>query len=147
MNIFKLTLVITAAGGLSACSGIEGTIETGLTPYSGPNDFIAVANDQGRDSDTNIDDNAAIAVTPDGCQAWVIDDGVEGRASNRLDPVSGLPVCGGEPGVVYGPYQSGTEGLTDYVPKTPLPIRVENVQVRPYEGQYQMVHPRSQPHH
>ena len=109
MNIMKLTCAISAAASLSACSGLEGAIESGLSPYSGPDDYIAVGNDQGRDSSSNMNDNAAIAITPDGCQAWVIDDGVEGRASNRLDPVSGLPVCGGgTPGAVYGPYQSGT---------------------------------------
>jgi hypothetical protein len=46
---------------------------------------------------------AAIAVDPDGCQAWIIDDGAEGYAGRRRDPVSGLPVCGhGTPGYVYG---------------------------------------------
>lgn len=145
MNILKLTLAITAAGSLSAC--IEGGMGGGgLTPYSGPNTYIAVANDRGRDSDSNMDDNAAIAVTPDGCQAWVIDDGVEGRASNRLDPVSGLPVCAGQPGVVYGPYQSGETGLRDYVPGSPLPVRMETVQVRPYNGQFRTANPAGQQH-
>jgi len=36
---------------------------------------------------------AAVAVTPDGCQAWLMDDGVEGYASTRSDPRTGLPVC------------------------------------------------------
>lgn len=36
---------------------------------------------------------AAVAVTPDGCQAWIMDEGVEGYASTRSDPRSGLPVC------------------------------------------------------
>ncbi|WP_196778448.1 hypothetical protein [Thalassorhabdomicrobium marinisediminis] len=130
MNILKLTFAMTAVGLVSACS-VEGTIETGLSPYDGPDSYIAVANDMGRDSDTNANDNAAIAVTPDGCQAWVIDDGVEGRASNRLDPVSGLPVCQGTPGVVYGPYQSGTQGLTDYTPNGPVPTRQQSYEVRP----------------
>lgn len=37
---------------------------------------------------------AAVAVTPDGCEAWIIDEGVEGYASTRSDPRTGLPVCG-----------------------------------------------------
>lgn len=46
---------------------------------------------------------AAVAIDPDGCQAWIIDDGAEGYAANRRDPASGLPVCGhGTPGYVYG---------------------------------------------
>ena len=146
MNILKLTCAITAVGSLAACS-VEGTLEPGLQAYQGADNYIAVGNDGGRDNNSNMNDNAAIAVTPDGCQAWVIDDGVEGRASNRLDPVSGLPVCGGEPGVVYGNYQSGTAGLTDYVPTGPLPARVEEVPVRTYQGQYQTVHEPSEPHH
>lgn len=36
---------------------------------------------------------AAVAVTPDGCQAWIIDEGAEGYASTRSDPRTGLPVC------------------------------------------------------
>ena len=46
---------------------------------------------------------AAVAIDPDGCQNWIIDDGAEGYASRRRDPVSGLPVCGGgAPGQVIG---------------------------------------------
>lgn len=141
MKTLKLTFMIAAAGTLSACS-VEGT-----RAYQGPNDFIAVAGDLGRDANGNLDDNAGIAVTPDGCQAWIIDDGVDGRASNRLDPVSGLPVCGGEPGVVYGPYQSSTQGIVDSVPGEPVNVRVETVPVQPYSGFWRPVHPESQPHH
>jgi hypothetical protein len=36
---------------------------------------------------------AAVAVTPDGCEAWIIDEGLEGYASTRSDPRTGLPVC------------------------------------------------------
>lgn len=41
---------------------------------------------------------AAIWVDPDGCEHWVIDDGVEGYMSSHLDR-SGKPVCRGTPGV------------------------------------------------
>ncbi|MBU2994543.1 hypothetical protein Q4555_05760 [Octadecabacter sp. 1_MG-2023] len=133
MNTLKLALVIGAVGSLSAC--VEGTRQ-----YQGPNDYIAVAADLGRDKDDHLSDNAGIAVTPDGCQAWLIDDGIDGRASNRLDPVTGLPVCAGEPGVVYGNYQSNSAGIRDDVPGDPVAVRVENVEVRAYDGQYQTVH-------
>lgn len=112
MTIFKLTALILVGLSLTACAD-------GLRPYAGPGDYIAIAADRGFDSNSNANDNAGIAVTPDGCQGWIIDDGVDGRASNRLDPVSGLPVCAGTPGVVYGPYQSSTEGIPDYVPGRP----------------------------
>lgn len=51
-----------------------------------------------------INGKAAVAITPDGCEAWVIDDGVEGYATTRSDPRSGLPVCTSEipPGSVVG---------------------------------------------
>ena len=129
MKLVKLTIAGLAASSLTAC--IEGT-----RAYQGPNDFIAVAGDLGRDSDGNFNDNAAVAVTPDGCQAWVIDDGLEGRASNRLDPISGLPVCAGEPGVVYGPYQSGSPGIADRVPGEPVPVTTQQVPVRSTQGHF-----------
>ncbi|MGR3484628.1 MAG: hypothetical protein ACU0BF_04730 [Paracoccaceae bacterium] len=112
----KFAALALAAGAISACSPGQG-----LRPYQGPGDFIAIASDQGFDSDPLENNNAGVAVTPDGCQAWMIDDGVDGRASNRLDPVSGLPVCFGQPGVVYGPYQSGSQGIPDFVPGRPAP--------------------------
>lgn len=130
MKTCKLSLAIVALGSIAACSG------TGLRPYGGSNDFIAIATDGGIDSGSNASNNAAIAVTPDGCQAWLIDDGVEGRASNRLDPVSGLPVCSGEPGIVYGQYQSGNRSIPDFVPRNPAPVTVQNTPIRSVQGHF-----------
>jgi hypothetical protein len=137
MNITKVGLGLAVLS-LSACS-VEG-----VRSYSGPNDYIAVAADLGRDNNSNANDNAGIATTPDGCQTWYIDDGLESRASNRLDPVTGLPVCGSTPNIVYGPYQSGSEGIADRVPGVPVPTRQELVRVRPYQGTFQPAHPQSQ---
>lgn len=145
MSPKKIAFVMLAAGGLAACSeGIEG-----VTSYSGPESFIAIAADRGRDATPNSQDNAGIAITPDGCQTWYIDDGLEARASNRLDPVSGLPVCSSAapPGTVIGPYRSGTEGIADRVPRRPATIRREPVVVRSTGGHGHPVHPRHQPHH
>lgn len=63
------------------------------------------------------DERAAIAVDPDGCQAWIIDDGAEGYSSRRRDPVSGLPVCDARlhPGYVYG--DPRVNNVPDYRPK------------------------------
>lgn len=141
-----IPFIALAAVTLMGCAeGFEGT-----TNYSGPDSYIAVAQDAGRDNNSNANDNAAIAHTPDGCQAWLIDDGLEGRASNRLDPVSGLPVCpkGAVPGTVIGPYQSGTEGITDRVPRRPARVvGTKTYPVRSTEGVGQTVHPVETPHH
>lgn len=36
---------------------------------------------------------AAIAIDPDGCHTWFIDDGAQGYWTRRRDPRTGLPVC------------------------------------------------------
>ncbi|MEO1557459.1 MAG: hypothetical protein AAFS01_13585 [Pseudomonadota bacterium] len=141
----KLIFAVIGAGALSACSEPG----MGLKSYSGPDDYIAIAADGGFDSTASRNDNAGIAITPDGCQTWYIDDGVEARASNRLDPVSGLPVCSdaAEPGTVLGPYRSGTQGVRDRVPRKPANVRTEQVVVRPTTGHGHVVHPPHTPHH
>ncbi|MDQ2066064.1 hypothetical protein Q9295_06755 [Xinfangfangia sp. CPCC 101601] len=90
----------------------------GLRVYSGPDDVIATGVDKGRDTGALTHGRAAIAYDPDGCQNWIIDDGVEGYSSPRFDPASGLPVCNDKfpPGTVIRDYQSGTQGLKDFVP-------------------------------
>ncbi len=52
---------------------------------------------------------AGIWVSPDGCDFWIIDDGVEGYLSDRLQP-DGRPVCSGvaPPTYIAGPFQSGS---------------------------------------
>jgi hypothetical protein len=52
---------------------------------------------------------AGIWVDPTGCDHWIIDDGVEGYLSARLQP-DGSPVCSNAapPGVATGPFKSGT---------------------------------------
>lgn len=140
-----LILIALSTGGLSAC--VEAF--SGTTGYRGPDSYIAIAADRGSDTTASRNDNAGIAITPDGCQTWYIDDGVEARASNRLDPVSGLPVCSAaaEPGTVLGPYRSGTEGVRDYVPRGgPAKVVNEQVAVRNPAGHGHVVHPVEQPH-
>lgn len=151
MRVLKLTLAVAAFGGLAACS-VESVLREGTGRHSGPDGFIAVAADAGqrrggRNRNLSSQDNAGIAVTPDGCQAWIIDDGIEGRASNRLDPISGLPVCGGEPGVVYGDYLSGESEIQDRTPRNPTNIVIEQVEIRNPQGHAHEVHDVSQPHH
>jgi len=52
---------------------------------------------------------AGIWVDPNGCDHWIIDDGVEGYLSQRLSP-NGKPVCSGAapPGVATGPFKKGS---------------------------------------
>lgn len=52
---------------------------------------------------------AGIWIDPNGCDHWIIDDGLEGYLSQRLDP-RGKPVCSGvgAPGEIVGPFKSGS---------------------------------------
>ncbi len=52
---------------------------------------------------------AGIWVDPNGCDHWIIDDGVEGYLSTRLDR-DGKPVCSGEAlaNQAYGDFKSGS---------------------------------------
>jgi hypothetical protein len=102
---------------LSGCGGLFEGIE-GTRPYSGPDSVIATAQDYGRDSSNLVDGEAAIAYDPDGCQVWIIDDGLEGYSSPRFDPKTGLPVCDNKypPGTVIGVYETRDAGIRDRVP-------------------------------
>ena len=111
-NIVKIGAALATLA-LSGCVAGDG-----LTPYAGPDSVIATGLDKGRDSGVLRNGQAAIAYDPDGCQNWIMDDGVEGYASPRFDPVSGLPVCNNHfpPGTVVRNYQTRTPGIRDYVP-------------------------------
>lgn len=118
-NTLKIATGMFAAILLSGCVG-------GLTPYNGsPDTVIATAYDRGRDSGVLEAGGAAIAYDPDGCQGWIIDDGVEGYSGRRFDPITGLPVCNNlyPPGTVLKDYQSQSPGLNDYVPGWAQPKR------------------------
>jgi hypothetical protein len=116
--IKRIALLPMLAVGLSACS--SGEFFEDVKRYSGPDSVIAKAGDSGADKDAGlVEGEAAIAYDPDGCQVWIIDDGVEGYSSPRFDPATGLPVCDGAypPGTVLGPYETTTAPGPDYVPK------------------------------
>ncbi|MGI3170327.1 hypothetical protein ACRARG_14350 [Pseudooceanicola sp. C21-150M6] len=53
---------------------------------------------------------AGIWVDPNGCDHWIIDDGVEGYLSQRLDPY-GKPVCSGvaPPNTATGGFKRGSD--------------------------------------
>jgi hypothetical protein len=123
MKMAKTSLFVSGLAAmtlLSAC--VEGYTFEGTQKYhQGSDEVIATAYDYGRDSGVLDNGHAAIAYDPDGCQAWLIDDGLEGYAGRRFDPVSGLPVCNNKyaPGTVVGNYQSQSPGLVDRVPSAP----------------------------
>jgi len=52
---------------------------------------------------------AGIWIDPNGCDHWIIDDGIEGYLSTRLDR-HGRPVCSGSapPSTAIGGYHDGT---------------------------------------
>jgi hypothetical protein len=93
MKLIKGILLLGLATGLSACVGpkIDKTV------------------DNGRDSGHLSNLIAGVWVDPNGCDHWIIDDGVEGYLSQRLDSY-GKPVCSGAapPGVATGPFKEGS---------------------------------------
>lgn len=109
-----LAMVLMLGTALSGCGFLEGS-----RPYHGPDSVIATPNDSGTDDGGLVEGEAAIAYDPDGCQVWIIDDGLEGYASPRFDPKTGLPVCDGKypPGTVIGDYQSSSSPIRDRVPR------------------------------
>lgn len=96
-----------------------GACAPGLVPYhQSPDTVIASNHDGGVDPNPLTDGHAAIAYDPDGCQSWLMDDGVEGYSGRRFDPKTGLPVCNGlyPPGTVVGEYRQQNRVFGDWVP-------------------------------
>lgn len=114
--VVRAGAALTLATLVSGCGGFFEGVE-GTQPYSGPDSVIATAEDYGRDAVALKDGEAAIAYDPDGCQVWIIDDGVEGYSSPRFDPKTGLPICDGKypPGTVIGVYETSDAGIPDRV--------------------------------
>lgn len=98
----KILTVLACVVGLSACSDIE----TGV-PFSGLASDKSV--DRGINSHHLSTLQAGIWVDPNGCDHWIIDDGVEGYLSARLDKY-GKPVCSGvaPPTHTVGDFKGGS---------------------------------------
>lgn len=92
MKLFKGILILATVGGLAGC---ENKVDKTYDGYTDRKDLSQL--------------KAGIWVDPTGCDHWIIDDGVEGYLSARLDRY-GKPVCSGvaPPGVATGPFKSGT---------------------------------------
>ena len=99
MTLKTISLAAIAAIGLSACTGgFE-------TDKAGPDKTT----DGSRDEKDLSELVAGVWIDPNGCDHWIIDDGIEGYLSARLAP-NGKPVCTvhGAETVVYGPFRDGS---------------------------------------
>ncbi|MCG6901077.1 MAG: hypothetical protein LJE68_00205 [Rhodobacter sp.] len=98
MRFLKGAALIAITAGLAGC-------------VDGPGD-----NKQDKTVDRGIDSKhlselqAGIWIDPTGCDHWIIDDGIEGYLSQRLDKY-GKPVCSGAapPNTAIGPYKAGSK--------------------------------------
>ncbi len=114
-----MTKTFLLSMGVATATLLSGCVE-GVRPYvQSPDTVIAAPYDGGGDKGGLENGNAAIVYDPDGCQGWLIDDGLEGYTGRRFDPLTGLPVCNNiyPPGTVINDYQSQSPGLTDSVPR------------------------------
>ncbi|ETX28390.1 hypothetical protein [Roseivivax isoporae] len=94
----RLALALAALGALAAC-------DTPIGPdKSQDRNFF--------DRDDLADMQAGIWIDPNGCDHWIIDDGVEGYLSQRLDKY-GKPVCSGiaPPNTVVGDFKGGSTSV------------------------------------
>jgi hypothetical protein len=98
MNILKITALVGLATVVSAC-------EDASFRELGPDKSM----DRGIDSKHLSQLEAGIWVDPNGCDHWIIDDGVEGYLSARLDKY-GKPVCSGAapPTQTVGDFKQGS---------------------------------------
>lgn len=97
MKIIKNAALVLAIASLSAC---------------GYGNKVDKTVDRGFDSKGLSQLKAGILINPDGCDTWLIDDGVEGYWMNRLDKY-GKPVCSGRaaPGTVIGDFKRGSDPI------------------------------------
>jgi len=93
MQLVRLFAVLGTATALSGCLG----------------DKVDKTVDRGFDSKHLSQLQAGIWVDPNGCDHWIIDDGIEGYLSQRIDRF-GKPVCSGvaPPNVATGAFKSGS---------------------------------------
>lgn len=102
MKFAKLALMLPLAAVVAGCEMADG-----VGAY-GPDKSI----DRGIDSDDLTQMQAGIWVDPNGCDHWIIDDGVEGYLSLRLDKY-GKPVCSGvaPPTIAVGDFKGGSTSI------------------------------------
>lgn len=106
MKMIKLSLAGLALTALAAC-GDPNSTATGHIWEINPEDNTVDRNIGRSNHLSQL--QAGIWVDPHGCDHWIIDDGVEGYMSARLDPY-GNPVCSGiaPPTIAVGDWRRGT---------------------------------------
>ena len=100
MKMLKITALTLAGLSVSGCAEmLEGGNRTGSERWV----------DAGRDAKSLTQLVAGIWVDPNGCDHWIIDDGIEGYLSERLTP-DVRPVCSGvaPPSTAVGPFMQGS---------------------------------------
>ena len=101
-SIKKMATLSFLTFAVSACERIDKTQDSHI--------------DQQRTRGGTIALSAGIWVDPEGCQHWIVDDGVEGYLGLRLDPY-GKPLCyeTGQPrGTARGGFKDGG-GISDFM--------------------------------
>ncbi len=93
MRVINSFVLLAAVLGTTACTQV------------GPDKSI----DRGVDDKHLSQLEAGVWIDPDGCDHWIIDDGVEGYLSGRLDDY-GKPICSGAalPNQAVGPFKAGS---------------------------------------
>ena len=104
MTLSKALLAFALAGSLAGCGEL-------LLLDHGPVGADKTR-DRGSDAKHLSQLKAGIWVDPNGCDHWIIDDGVEGYLSTRLDKY-GKPVCSGvaPPNTATGNFKSGSTSI------------------------------------
>lgn len=99
MKLMKISALMLAGVTLAACS-LEGGQRVGADRFV----------DAGQDAKHLSQLVAGVWVDPNGCDHWIIDDGIEGYLSERLTP-DGRPVCSGvaPPNTAIGPFREGSD--------------------------------------
>ena len=99
MGVTRLLLIGAAAVSLAACEGGEGFTQIG------PDKSM----DGGIDAKHLSQLKAGVWIDPEGCDHWIIDDGVEGYLTARVDDY-GKPICSGAGprSTAVGPFKSGS---------------------------------------
>lgn len=95
MRISKAVALLAVLGGAAACTETVNKTRDAHFGDSGSSDLSQMT--------------AGIWVDPQGCEHWLIDDGLEGYADPRRTP-DGMPVCNSDLplNTVTGPFKSGS---------------------------------------
>ncbi len=102
MTMFRISALLVAGLSVSGC--VAALSDEPLGGRQGEERWV----DSSIDSKPLSQLVAGVWIDPNGCDHWIIDDGLEGYLSARLDDY-GRPVCSGlPPNYAIGPFQDGS---------------------------------------